>query len=488
MQTIQQALKRHGLALLVLAAAATLYTDTVASHGMFMWDEAEYASMARAVARGDGFSINGHAHSLRLPLLPLAGAGMLLISASQGSASQSDATLKAANILFALLTLGAVYWFIGRVYDNETGVAAAAFLAVAPAFWDHTSFFLTEIPFLGLFFTALAALLIGLYEDERFFYLSWVATALALLTRYMGVLLGPLVLAFIVAAFVWGGAPVRARLRSKAFYAAPFLGLATLAPWLIRQQVHFGDFLVGFKRASGQLQNYMPGVSMPWSFYLERMPLMILWVGVVFVCISAAWVFYRRDRCGLHLLLVAAFLFLWFGVYRYKEVRLLTAVLPLLAALAALGLRPVLARLKDYVRPAVVGVVAAVLFAHSYHSHRVLFDQTVALGYPSFTAALAHIQNHSSPQAVTIAASVPQAHWYTDRPIKRFSLRQDLDASLDGVEWVVVTNFERGQRPYAIGLTELFDQRDVQAGLIRVFQSGQFATAVIRAAELKKRL
>jgi hypothetical protein len=129
-----------------------------------------------------------------------------------------------------------------------------------------------------------------------------------------------------------------------------------------------------------------------------------------------------------------------------------------------------------------------VLFAYSYHSHRVLFDQTVALGYPSFTAALAHIQNHSSPQAVTIAASVPQAHWYTDRPIKRFPLREDLAASLDGVEWVVVTNFERGQRPYAIGLTELFDQRDVQAGLIRVFQSGQFATAVIRAAELKKRL
>jgi hypothetical protein len=55
-------------ALLIVFVAAYAYTN--AAPRMLMWDEAEYASLGRSIARGEGYAISGQPHSLRPPMLP----------------------------------------------------------------------------------------------------------------------------------------------------------------------------------------------------------------------------------------------------------------------------------------------------------------------------------------------------------------------------------------------------------------------------------
>ncbi len=48
-----------------LVVVGTLYAGTLGLHGIFMWDEAEYACLARSLARGEPYS-----DALRPPILP----------------------------------------------------------------------------------------------------------------------------------------------------------------------------------------------------------------------------------------------------------------------------------------------------------------------------------------------------------------------------------------------------------------------------------
>ena len=74
-----------------------IHSTTVGSHGAFIWDETEYASIGRSVIQGEGFSINKGPNALRPPLLPLAGSAAMLLTGSS-----MDVTLKAAVVFFAL--------------------------------------------------------------------------------------------------------------------------------------------------------------------------------------------------------------------------------------------------------------------------------------------------------------------------------------------------------------------------------------------------
>lgn len=87
--------------LVLLCLFGWMYSSTVYSHGSFMWDEAEYASIGRSVIQGDGFSINKNPNGLRPPLLPLSGSVAMLISGSM-----TDTTLKYSVVFFCSLGTG----------------------------------------------------------------------------------------------------------------------------------------------------------------------------------------------------------------------------------------------------------------------------------------------------------------------------------------------------------------------------------------------
>ncbi len=167
-------LLRHGPILLLLTVFAAVYAMTVQSFGMFMWDEAEYASIAQSILRGEGFAIGGVANCYRLPVLPMTSAMSMAVLGTG-----ADWVAKLPSIAFALLAIGVVYGVVRTQYDALTGLIAAAFLGVFPSFWLYTAHLLTEIPFMTFFSSAVFFLYFALYRDRRWLCASAACSAIA---------------------------------------------------------------------------------------------------------------------------------------------------------------------------------------------------------------------------------------------------------------------------------------------------------------------
>ena len=66
------------------------------------------------------------------------------------------------------------------------------------------------------------------------------------------------------------------------------------------------------------MQIYMPGVSMPWHFYIDRLPAMLSPAVAVLFVAGVAWALRKAGGFELHNVLAAAVILLWFSCYRYK--------------------------------------------------------------------------------------------------------------------------------------------------------------------------
>jgi len=450
-----------------------------------MWDEAEYASLARSISDGDGYSISGHSNALRPPLLPLSGS----VAAFVGGGF-TDVTLKKAIWLWSLLGVMAVYLLGSKLLDKRVAVFSCAILAFTPEFWSQSSYFLSEAPF-SLFFSAtILSFLIGLEGDHRFFGVTWIAWGCAVLTRYTAVLFGPISMLILGVYLFRDRQGLLSALKSRIFWLAPVAAIVLNAPWLFRQYVTFGDALVGFKTASGQLQAYLPGVSMPANFYFEQLPTTLSWP-VLILFVLGTWTILRsKSSTNWMLLLVCVFFWGWFSGYRYKEVRLISAMLPFLAIIAGTGLDFVW---KEVVGPRVpawiIGVLAVICLGVIFPARSSNIRNTTTLGGPGFKEAMVWVGDNSPADAVLMTAASPQAWWYSHRETKGFPADESALAQiLEDVDFVVVTNFERGQPSWVTSLGQSVTQQEVDSGGVGVFSDGRFQTLVVEAAMLKARL
>ena len=258
----------HWPILVLLVLFEILYSFSLNSYGMFLWDEAEYASIGRSVLQGQGFGISGVPNGLRPPILPLAGAASMLLFREQ----PVDSILRRTASGFALLALLCVYAFAAAAFDRTTGLVAAVLLGIAPFFWIFVPYFMCEIPFLAFFAAAVWFFYFGTYLHPRFFLWSWIFWALAFLTRYTSLLFLPVIVLLVAIAWWRGGPDTRRRLWSRAFFLSPLAGMLLVVPWLIREYATFGSPLAGIKMASHQLQDYLPNLSVPWNYYLRELP------------------------------------------------------------------------------------------------------------------------------------------------------------------------------------------------------------------------
>lgn len=475
-------MKRHLPFLLLLLVFGFLYFRTTSSHGGFVWDEAEYALLARNLARGESYE-----SGFRPPLVPLTVAAVI-----KGSGETREAVLKTPIVLFALLGLTLVYGFVSKHFDNTTGLAAAGFLGLAPSLWLHTSYLLTEVPFLVLFCGSCFCFVEGLYGDEKWFFGAWLFTGLAFITRYTCVLLGPIFVLFLILGAFLDRPTVTAKLKSKTFWLAPFVGLLVQLPWLIRQQAKYGDFLKGFKYASGQLQAYIPGLEIPAYFYLVELPSMLTWPGLIFALAGLVWSLRQRNKFGLHATVVIIFLLVWFSAYRYKETRLITAILPFLGVAAGLGYGQLLPKVwKGFGNRWLAFLSIIAMTVLSMMQTIPIFKTNRSLGYPSLKNTVQGTQKYLGPGTVLMSAPQPQTRWYSDRKTVGFPPNEeDFLAELDKVHFVMVVNYERGQPEYAARLvSQLFPEppSESQKYLLFIDSLGQ-ATFFTSAEEFKQRL
>lgn len=470
---------RHWPILPLLAFFAALYSLTLNSYGMFTWDEAEYASIGRSLTNGHGFAISGEPNELRPPILPLASAVAILLSGDPFD----DSALRVASLVFALLAIFCVYAFTSSTHGRETAFAAAALLGISPFFWTFVPRFMTEIPFLAFFASAVWLFYFGIYRHERFFLGSWLCFALALLTRYTAALFFPIAVLFVAIALVGGNLETRRRLLSRLSIVSPLAAMLLLLPWLARQWLVFGTPLASFRKASRQLLLYAPGVSMPWHYYLDRLPSMLSPLLALLVFAGVLYAIWKRNSFALHSILASAFIVVWFSFYRYKEERLISAALPFMVLVAAIPLAKGFARGEAFTRYAAFAAAFALLFTVNFRATRAVFEYERAIGYPTLTDAMLYLRAHAEPGAQVLGASVPQIFWYSGLNVADYPVESAFDDALHRADWLVFTNFERGQRLYVARLAQ-----KIPPASAMWFRDGGFTTVIVRSDVLRRAL
>ena len=278
------------------------------------------------------------------------------------------------------------------------------------------------------------------------------------------------------------------RVRSAPFLLAACVGAALVLPWLVRQHLVFGSALVGFATASQQLQAYLPDVAFPWYFYLRRLPSMLSRVTTVALLAGLVWGVWRRDGVTLTCALVVAGILAWFSAYRYKEVRLVSAILPFVAIVAAAGVVRLVpgARSPRWGWAVLLGLGALVFVANGAVVRPILAEH-VAVGYPSLLQASRALAERSEPGATVMTASGPQVFWYADRRVVDFPERRELEAALACCDWVVITSFERGQKPYVSELARTLPGSEATDDVVRVADQ-QDVVLLVRASLLRRKL
>ena len=446
-----------------------------------MLDEAEYANLGRDIASGKNYGSH-----FRPPVVPIAVAATLKITGLS-----SDEVIKLPIALMALVCMTLVYYFTEREFDPATGLVAAGCLGAMPGYWIHTTYLLTEIPFMMFFAGACFCFAKGLYGKADWFFGAWAFTGFAFLTRYTCVLLGPVFVLFVILGFVLDREEVTRKLRSKKFWLSPLLGLAIQLPWLIRQFLTYGDPLVGFKYAAGQLQRYIPEVSMPAHFYLAQLPDMLTIPVLLLVLTGLAWTIKTRNKFAAHSVLAAVFLICWFSAYRYKEFRLATAILPFLAVVAGVGYGQALKSLwNGFSKVWVAFTLAVGLGLFSNYLLTPFFAQNRALGYPSLKNAVKQLSQYGDENTTVMVAPKPQFSWYSQQQTVGFPKRTEFFTKLATTDFVVAVTYERGQPDYVLELVrELFTEPPGESKKYFIvsdeFQNHTFVTS---GAEFRNRL
>jgi 4-amino-4-deoxy-L-arabinose transferase-like glycosyltransferase len=139
--------------LAVALAIRVLLIVTTASLGPRIADERDYLQIARSLAEGRGFAFDSGPTSLRPPLYPAFIAALWL-----GSGTESLPLVRVAQVILALLTAWLVYRLGTDLYDECTGVAAAAITALYPVLIFQNMMALTETLFTLLVIASALAL------------------------------------------------------------------------------------------------------------------------------------------------------------------------------------------------------------------------------------------------------------------------------------------------------------------------------------------
>ena len=474
-----------GLALLIALLAVT-WGLALPARGMLLWDEAEYAVVGRELLRGHGFTINGEVNVLRPPVPALTEAAALAVTPSD-----TDVAARLPALLLTLACIGLTGWALARAIDPATGLAAAACFGAMPFTADLATTALSEPPFLVFFTAAIWQLHFALGGRSRAWLWSGAFAALALLTRYTGLLFLPIAGAMIIASHWFGRAAIRAQVGPsyrRAQWLAVGVALLVLAPWLIREQLVAGSPFAGFRIAARLVPNW---ADMPWHSYFTSLPSVVSWPVVALAGVGLIATLRRRLPAGWTCLIVVAFVIGWHSRYAYKDPRFIAAALPFLASLAGIGAGQVIlpalaARTGRSVANGigVAGLAALLVSGALAQQSRIRTART--LGDPTFREAMTELRERSSATSLVLGSSGPQIAWYSDRTVRPFPERADsLEAALAGTEWTVIVNFERGQPAYVNDLLRRLRREDADRGDAYLARDGTLQTVITRSSLLQ---
>jgi len=480
-------LKNNWLFFSILIIFTLLYSLSLDSYGMFMWDEAEYATIGRSIYRGEGYTISGEEQFLRPPILPLMISLTIAITHST-----NDTIVKIPILISAVTCILAVYFSVKYLVDKKTAILSAILLGIIPDFWTRTAYLLTEIPYMLFFFLAVIFFYLGINKNVKMFYLSWISFSLAILTRYTALLFFPLIIIILIIYFFKNKGKIVLIVKNIHFYLSILTSFIIYLPWLIREWLIFGDPLIGFKAASGQLPSWSIYGS-PFYQYLIIIPNMISTPLFILLLIGIFITFKSKNEVYNIITISILVIIIWMSHYAFKEPRQISSILPFTACLSSIGLSkfiiPLVKGITKNDKTTLILVILGLIIIgwQNFIYVNNYMHSSVALGYPSFKDAMTSIKNNTPPNTILMGPNVAQMYWYSERksifiPLNKSSLLNELNKT----DLLIITNFERAQPEYIINLINDHLQELENTTSVKIYKDNQFITAIINSKQLYK--
>ncbi|AIF68708.1 hypothetical protein PAP_01330 [Palaeococcus pacificus DY20341] len=318
-------LSKYVIALDIFAFALALSILSAPPADSLTYDEALYICIARSLAKNIGsFTYQGVYMMYRPPIYPYT---LSLFYRFFGYDSHL-AIARLISAMFYALTAVLVYFFALKLFDDKKkGVIASLFYIFNPLSFAMASRALVHSEFTFFYTLALFLLYTGRKESKAsYIYLAFISAGIAVLTRYTGLSIIGVFLAYLYLADHWKW------LRKKEYYIGFVLFGLTLLPWLYMGHLHYGGAFRTFSVASRVVTLDTP------SSAFEYLKLVIKALSLTFVAlIFLGFAKQNKDDRGW-LLLSWSFIGL-IGILTvvHKEVRFLTFLSPVMALLAAEG-------------------------------------------------------------------------------------------------------------------------------------------------------
>ncbi len=441
--------------LVLLFLVGCFFFSNLGAYKMFMWDESEYASIARSVLSDGRYSANNASQTGRLPIYPLS------IAVAFALFGVSYEVTKVPGIMFALLSIFMVYFFVGRCVDKKTAIVSAFLIAATPLFFTLTLNTLTDVTFCALFFISAMFFYMGVNEDRRYFYLTGIFLGLSFLTRYNTALFALVAVVYLVYLWFKDRSKVYVVLKSKHTYFSLILFFVVLAPWMLYVQAETGDAIGGLMDAQNRMSGY-DVASFPWYYYFVLLPRVLSMPVFLLFLLGVAYVLYKRKNFGVFCLVFFLVNFAYFSQFGWKEERMMVSWIPFMVVFSGIGLMkvvyPWLKRdLKS--KQLALGVCALVVLLSGYLNYTGVvapkLQHGTAIGYPSLIQASSFVDEMSGQDESIVGASIPQYFWYANRIT--YGYPRDAKALLDlldggDVSFVLINNYERNQPQYVLSL------------------------------------
>ncbi len=214
---------------IILAATILRFGTVLLFHPQLLSDDRDYDALARSLASGDGYKLDGKLTAYRVPGYPLLLAGTYALF---GDSKAPIRILQAMSDVVSCLLLFAIG---KKLFSEKVGLLAAATLALFPIQILYVSHLMTETLFTTLF---LLIIFLAIKEKNE---ANWLRDNL-ILGALIGVsaLIRPTILLFPILIFLWrwrDGVPFR--INSRALVAVVLVAFLALSPWLVRNYAEF---------------------------------------------------------------------------------------------------------------------------------------------------------------------------------------------------------------------------------------------------------
>jgi len=322
-------IKTIGRSNLVLAgifiAALSLSLFSLPPTLSITYDEALYINVARNLARDiSSFTYQGVYMMYRPPLYPYTLSAFYRLS----EYAHHLTIARTISAIFYALTAVLVYLFAVELFkDWKKGVAASLFYILSPLSFTMSNRALVHSEF-SFFYTLAVFLLYKGTRDKnsKLIYVSFVSAGLAVLTRYTGLSIIGVFVAYLYLISHWDW------LKRKETYVGFALFALTLSPWMYMGHVHYGGALRPFSVAMTVITKDTPVSA---SEYLVEVSEILGAPAVILALLGFGSL--KKDNVGWLIISWGVVGLMGILTVTHKEARFVTFLMPLLAILCAQG-------------------------------------------------------------------------------------------------------------------------------------------------------